>query len=391
MNGPRIGSLFSGYGGLSMAVEHVTGGQVAWHCDNDKAASKVLDQRWPGVPNLGDITTVDWSHVEPVDVIDGGSPCQDVSNAGRRLGMRPGTRSGLWAAMCDAVDILRPRLVIWENVYGTLSAGADSGLEPCAGCVGDPGDRVVLRALGRVVGDLSSLGYDAEWTTVRASDVGAPHQRERVFVLAFPQDERHERTRGAWGRWPGSEDGNCGDCHHDWRLHTAGRGCTARPLNHGGQYECWCERVAADAGRDPRSQDDAHIVAAAGSRRDAAADAAGRGRWRRSHHTLWQTEQRAAATRTGEVAWGKYEPAIRRWERLTRPVPHPATIGAKGGPQLSGVFDEWLMGIPGGWITDVPGISNNDALRLCGNGVVPQQAAAALIELLDRAGSERAA
>ena len=172
----RIGSLFSGYGGLTMGVQAALGGTVAWHAEYEAAPSRILAHHWPHVPNLGDVTQVDWSAVEPVDVIDGGSPCQDVSHAGKRAGMRAGTRSGLWAAMCDAIETIRPRLVVWENVRGALSAGADSDVEPCPVCVGD--DREVhLRALGRVLGDLAELGYDARWVGLRAADVGAPHGR----------------------------------------------------------------------------------------------------------------------------------------------------------------------------------------------------------------------
>lgn len=83
--------------------------------------------------------------------------------------------------------------------------------------------------------------------------------------------------------------------------------------------------------------------------------------------------------------WGEYGPAIRRWEAVTRPAPEPTRLGAKGNPKLSDLFDEWLMGLPSGWITDVPGVTWNEALKACGNGVVPQQAVAALRFLLRRA------
>jgi DNA (cytosine-5)-methyltransferase 1 len=97
--------------------------------DIDKGACKILAHRFPGVPNLGDITTVDWSQVEPVDVLTGGSPCQDLSHAGKRAGMTEGTRSNLWVAMREAIAQLRPGLVVWENVRGAYSAEADSELE----------------------------------------------------------------------------------------------------------------------------------------------------------------------------------------------------------------------------------------------------------------------
>jgi DNA (cytosine-5)-methyltransferase 1 len=94
VNAPTIGSLFSGAGGLDMAVEAATGGRTAWHAELNPAACQVLAHRWPDVPNLGDITAVDWADVPPVSILCGGFPCQDVSSAGRRAGIAEGTRSG---------------------------------------------------------------------------------------------------------------------------------------------------------------------------------------------------------------------------------------------------------------------------------------------------------
>lgn len=84
------------------------------------------------------------------------------------------------------------------------------------------------------------------------------------------------------------------------------------------------------------------------------------------------------ATVRQPAKWGEYEPAIRRWESVTRPAPEPTKIGTKGNPKLSDEFDEWLMGYPAGWITDVPGVTWNETLKACGNGVMPQQGAAAI-------------
>jgi len=133
----KIGSLFSGYGGLDMGVQSVLGGDVAWHVEFDAAPSKILAHHWPDVPNHGDVTKVDWAGIEPVDILTGGFPCQDLSMAGRRAGMRPGTRSGLWADYLKAIDTLRPQMAVIENVRGLLSGCAESDLEPCPGCVGD--------------------------------------------------------------------------------------------------------------------------------------------------------------------------------------------------------------------------------------------------------------
>lgn len=182
----KIGSLFSGYGGLEIGIQQAIGGEVVWHCEFDKAPSKILETRFPGIPNYGDVTKVDWSTVEPIDILCGGFPCQDVSLAGKRAGLKDGTRSGLWSEFANAINILRPRLVVIENVRGLLSADANSEVEHCAWCMGKDDAEHSLRALGAILGTLSDLGYDAEWLTVPASAAGAPHRRERVFVVAYP-------------------------------------------------------------------------------------------------------------------------------------------------------------------------------------------------------------
>jgi len=183
----KIGSLFSGYGGLDLAVSNVTGAEVAWHCEWEDAPSKILEKHFPGVPNYRDVTQVDFSQVEPVDILTGGFPCQDLSLAGKRAGMKEGTRSGLWSEFARAIEQIRPRLVVIENVRGLLSARADNGMEYSDEVVGYLGDRSPLTALAAVLGDLADLGYDAKWTGVRASDAGAPHNRFRVFIIAYPQ------------------------------------------------------------------------------------------------------------------------------------------------------------------------------------------------------------
>lgn len=184
----KIGSLFSGYGGLDIAVSNVTGAEVAWHCEWDDAPSKILEKHFPNVPNYRDVTKVDFSQVEPVDILTGGFPCQDLSLAGKRAGLKEGTRSGLWSEFHRAIDIIRPSLVVIENVRGLLSATASSDLEPCSWCLGETGDgEPLLRALGAVLGDLADIGYDAKWTGIRAADAGAPHSRFRVFIVAYPR------------------------------------------------------------------------------------------------------------------------------------------------------------------------------------------------------------
>ena len=181
----KVGSVCSGYGGLDEAVIAELGGEIAWVADIDPAVSVLLKHRYPDAPNLGDISKVDWASVEPVHVMCGGFPCQDVSTAGLRIGLAPGNRSGVWSHMARGISVLKPEIVIVENVKGLLSARAHSDVEFCEGCMGDPESVRPLRALGAVLGDLASLGFDAEWDVVSAADAGSCHLRERVFILAW--------------------------------------------------------------------------------------------------------------------------------------------------------------------------------------------------------------
>ena len=186
----KIGSLFSGYEGLGIGVKSVIPeAEHAWFVEFDPAPSKILAKHYPGVPNYGDITLVDWHSVEPVDILTGGFPCQDLSLAGKRAGMKEGTRSGLWSEFHKAIEILKPRLVVIENVRGLLSATADNGMEYGEEVVEYLAGRPVLTAIAAVLGDLADIGYDAKWTGVRASDAGAPHNRFRVFIIAFPKGQ----------------------------------------------------------------------------------------------------------------------------------------------------------------------------------------------------------
>jgi len=182
----KIGSLFSGYGGLDLAVANVLDAEVAWHCEWEDAPSSILEKHFSDIPNYKDVTQVDFTKVEPVDILTGGFPCQDLSLAGRRAGMKDGTRSGLWSEFARAINELRPRLVVIENVRGLLSATADNGMEYPDEVLGNLSGRPALRALGAVLGDLADLGYDAKWTGVRAADAGAPHNRFRIFIIAYP-------------------------------------------------------------------------------------------------------------------------------------------------------------------------------------------------------------
>jgi DNA (cytosine-5)-methyltransferase 1 len=191
----KIGSLFSGYGGLDLAVMKVTGAEVAWHCEWDDAPSKILEKHFPGVPNYRDVTKVDFTQVEPVDILTGGFPCQDLSLAGKRAGLKEGTRSGLWSEFARAIQEIKPKLVVIENVRGLLSAKADNGMEYTEEDLAVINGRPAIRAMGAVLGDLADIGYDARWTGVRASDAGAPHQRFRIFIIAYPISDGLSKSR----------------------------------------------------------------------------------------------------------------------------------------------------------------------------------------------------
>lgn len=145
-----IGSLFSGVGGLDLGVQAALGGRIIWHAESDHRAANVLARHWPRTPNLGDVRSIDWRQVEPVCVLTGGFPCQDLSVAGPRNGLVRGSRSGLWHHVVTAVDALNPCLVVIENVRGLLSTRAGTHtlrhVEPCPRCMGNPPGRPRLRA-----------------------------------------------------------------------------------------------------------------------------------------------------------------------------------------------------------------------------------------------------
>ena len=164
----KIGSLCTGYGGLDMAVEAFFNAETVWTCEFDKHASKVIKERI-AKPNYGDLKTIDWSQVEPIDILTAGYPCQPFSHAGLRKGAED--ERHLWPYIKEIIRQLRPEYVVLENVRGHFGLG-----------------------FREVLGDLTEIGYDAKWRLVRAADVGAPHRRERLFIVAYPNRSRLSRT-----------------------------------------------------------------------------------------------------------------------------------------------------------------------------------------------------
>ena len=158
----KVGSLFSGAGLCDLGLTWA-GFEHQWFCEIDPFCRAVLARHWPGTPIYSDVSGLRGADLPPVDVLCGGFPCQDVSSAGGRAGIKQGTRSGLWYEYARLIGEVRPRYVIIENVRGLLSCGIESVLQ-----------------------DLAALGYDAEWEVLPAAALGAPHHRERVFIVAYP-------------------------------------------------------------------------------------------------------------------------------------------------------------------------------------------------------------
>ncbi|MEV5495625.1 DNA (cytosine-5-)-methyltransferase [Nonomuraea fuscirosea] len=332
------GSMCSGYGGLDLAVSAVLGTRLLWLADNDADAARVLAHRFPDVPNLADLTRVDWSAVPAPDVLAIGFPCQPFSAAGHRRGIQD--ERWLFDDIADAVGRMgpRPRLLVLENVPGLLTVNGG-------------------HAMARVVSRLAALGYVGRYRTVRACDVGAAHQRARVFIGAWLPEPAHAPSAGLEERRQG-------------------------PPAPGAD-------AAADAAhlRHQRSRQTlAGRVGPAHSSQPAATDPESHGRQqRRTEPTRRQgrTQPHIGHRTSGAVEWGPYTAAIRRWERITgRPAPEPTEPAPRGGRRLAPAFSEWLMGLPAGWVTAVPDISRNGQLRLLGNGVLPDQAIAALHALI---------
>ncbi|MCD0447501.1 DNA (cytosine-5-)-methyltransferase [Glycomyces sp. A-F 0318] len=294
---PRLGSLFTGVGGLDLAARDVFGADLAWCADADRHASTLLAYRHPRVPNFGDITAIDWTQVPRVDVLVAGFPCQPFSTLGRR----GGTSDERWLIdhLTDAIDATGPGLVLFENVPGLLKH-AD--------------------AFTAVIDRLSERGYVGAWRCVAAADAGAPHLRMRVFIAAV----RPERA------------GLLAPAH-------------------------------ADTGRHPG--DPAHARSSGGL--DSGPVAA--------PVELPRHDDRPAA----RWCWGGYQSAVTRWETVTgRSCPHPVQwrAGWGRGPERTEPrteFLEWAMGLPPGWVTDVPRLTWLQQHKLIGNSVVPQQAALA--------------
>lgn len=427
------GELFAGGGGLGMAAKSLWPGSVPlWVAENDPAASRVLAARLPGVPNLGDVTRIDWAGVPPPDVILGGFPCQDISHAGQRAGIAEGTRSGLWYRMADAISVLRPRLVCVENVAAIVTAGGTI-----------------------VTASLAALGYDMRWTTLRANDVGAPHRRDRWWLVAWPADTASHKGRVCdRDDQPPSHPERVGESlrasrGHAKRTMPGGHGPPGRtgltlfptprankwgpPDSHGQVPDVLLPTPRASANEDGQTKRTPSQVAGRHGMSLAAEvtllptpavndmgddrtveewdgwtrqmrDRHGNGNGHgpslavEAQRLLLPTPRASDRPHTSPNhsgtglqpalqglpvivetdapagPWGPYAAAIEQWTRiLGRRAPEPTDLHGR----LSPAFVTWMMGWPPRWL-DGLGLSRNHKLRILGNGVVPQQATVAL-------------
>jgi DNA (cytosine-5)-methyltransferase 1 len=288
----KVGSLCTGYGGLDMAVEAYFDAETVWCAEFDKYASQVVQARFD-VPNYGDIKSINWADLEPIDILTAGYPCQPFSHAGYRKGTDD--ERHIFPYILEAISILRPSYVILENVRGHLSLG-----------------------LKEVLAGLTEIGYNAQWQLVRASDVGAPHQRARIFIVAYPTSQ-------------GSQGGG-------WQERGIGSETVTDTNDPGG--------IGNMSGLSSRSNP------------------------RSIGNTDYQYQSHnRKVSRLGR----RFTP---RCEMHMQATPPPLDQG-----KLNPVFVEYMMGLPGGWVTDT-GLSRTQQLKMLGNGVVPQQAEYALELLL---------
>lgn len=390
----RIGSLFAGIGGLDLGVEHATGGLVLWQVERDPWCRKVLARHWPDAQRYDDVCTVatEACPLAEVDLVCGGFPCQPVSLAGAREGIDD--ERWLWPEFERVLRVVRPRFALLENVRGILTASDG-------------------RALAEVLGGLARLGFSAEWDLFRASDVGAPHRRERWFCLAYrgggdgvgvgladPHGVRQRQPQGGLS----DERGRSGD---------GGEGCVADPgCVHGDRRAHGCPRCGADRApsrrdegvRDAQCGGGEPMVDAASARREGLT-----GRRRESSRRLSEVAGGGSGVALGNP--DRQGSSLGTCERGDAGPELAPSLGARrdgyavgGGVAQSGV-GRGVDGLPGGldahrwpagrgeaqyaWEpprTSAATPNRRARLKALGNAVVPQQAALALRVLSARAG-----
>lgn len=437
MGDNSVGSVCSGYGGLDMALRIALGDiDEAWFCELEgwvadgkpSGPSLVLAERFPGVPNYGDMTAVDWARVERPRIVTAGFPCQGNSAAGRRLG-RLDPR-WLWPAVEQCANTLRPDEIFAENVANLLRV--DGG-----------------EAFGDILADLHALGYDVRWIVVGACAAGLSHHRHRVFIRATLASKRRPRRRpdviaehvpalGSWWtpsgpqyglKWPAAGSMIDGRVYADEPVPCGApprRAPKLRPSPMArdgdgrgeGDAEYWRHRQEEEGRTNGiplgavvglLSTPRANERHARGSSPEAAARMAAKRRNLQDVAVLLPTPRardwkgaETAATRAERIERGtahagydlptalallpsgatiaerfaEYAAAVMRHVETTGVMPpEPTEPNKNGQPRLAPEFSEWMMTLPAGWVTDV--LDRVPALKAVGNGVAPVQGALA--------------
>jgi DNA (cytosine-5)-methyltransferase 1 len=314
----KIGSLCTGYGGLDLAVEAHFQAKTVWCAEFDKFASQVIKAHFD-MPNYGDIKAINWAEVEPIDILTAGYPCQPFSHAGYRKGTDDARH--IFPYILEAISVLRPQWVILENVRGHLTLGLKEVLE-----------------------GLTSIGYDAKWQVVRASDAGAPHQRARVFIVAYPNSARSQRREETL--------------------------LQERKINERHNIEGTFAYPNGDACQESR-RDNRSIPSQASE----VIHGTDRPIYGRGNQDVSDTDHQYQP-HNGQVQ----ELGRRFTPRCEMHLQEPPNALDQEG-KLNALFVEYIMGLPVGWVTDT-GLSRAQQLKMLGNGVVPQQAYLALELLL---------
>ena len=351
----KIGSLCTGYGGLDMAVEAYFGAETIWVSEFDKHASKVIEARI-NKPNLGNLKIINWAEVEPIDILTAGYPCQPFSQAGLRKGAQD--ERHLWPYIKEAISILRPKYVILENVRGHFGLG-----------------------FREVLSDLASIGYDVRWTLIRASEVGAPHRRERLFILAYPNSTRWPRAERSdlQARQPWT----CSNNTYEYTDSDGKRRNLGQNDSNEGEYQGQSQPIVSRLVKTVTANTKGYTrTQSRRASRELRTEGTGLQRGQDKGQAGGESRGSSEAVPNSNDGRGvgsmsrlqkRYDP--RRAMHLQE-VPSPLDEG-----KLNVKFVEYMMGLPEGWVTDVD-LPRSQQLKILGNGVVPQQAYRAL-ELLN--------
>lgn len=368
----KIGSLCTGYGGLDLAVEAHFNAETIWCAEFDKYASQVIEQRF-GIPNYGDIKTIKWEELPKIDILTAGYPCQPFSHAGERKGTNDPRH--IFPFIAKAIDALQPKYFIFENVRGHLSLGFKEVLEI-----------------------LAPMGYIVKWGLVRASDAGAPHRRERLFIFGSLKSTdtngigfEFRKFRTQWNQGQPqlepteccqtSSNADCDSCAESRRANRGLSKSTSEVIDRSNwnEYGSGSKTITdTSSERLQRTWNETGNFAD-GDSTSSNANSTGRvGSMQRLSSGLDSCFNCNAndehKSHDGQMQKLRSRFAS-RCEMSMQTAPNPLVDG-----KLNAKFVEYMMGLPEGWVTDC-GLSRSQQLKMLGNGVVPQQAKLAL-ELL---------